>query len=350
MEKDSSKKINWIVYLRVFATINVILVHISTHIVYQYGDISTFDWWVGNLYESMSRFPVPVFLMITGALYLPRDIQLKPFLLDRCKRIVPPFLFWSIIYITYNLLSEISKGADYSFLDVISFSYYELINKASFHLWYIYLLIGMYLLTPVLSRWIRNCTEKEIIYFLSIWFVTLFIGNEITYKYFPKINLTYFTGPIGYFVLGHYLFSRPLEKNKNIGKISWLFIIVGILVTAIGTYLVALKRGELNELFYDTLTPNIFLLAVGIFLLFKSKLHEKTTQVPRVIAFINKYSYGIYLSHILILTLISNAFGSKLLLNAPLIGIPAFSVLCLIISLSIVFLINKLPLGKYISG
>lgn len=348
MTKNTGQYI-WISNLRVLATICVLLIHTSMFVLNEFGKISVFDWWIGNIYNSISRFAVPVFVMITGALLLPQEIGIKSFLKKRLNKILLPFLFWSILYIAYEAFLLFSDGTVLTMKELLCFVYFKLINGAAFHLWYIYMIIGIYLLIPILRKWIKNATEKEILYFLLIWFITLFAENRVICKYFPNIDLRYFTGFIGYLILGYYLLIKRFDKIKNIQFLSLLMIFIGFAVTAIGTYIASIHLGSKNSLFGDYLTPNVLLSSIGMFLFVKNVKHlqSKMTYINTIL---DKYTYGIYLSHMLILVLLSKFTVWNILLEEPLIGIPLITLMCLTGSFIIVYVINKLPFGKYISG
>ena len=350
MEKENNKRYGWISNLRILATCSVILLHVSVYVIYQFGHIELHKWWVGNIFNSISRFAVPTFIMIAGALLIPQEIGIKTFMQKRLKRILLPFLFWSVIYIIYHFVND-TATAHYSFFDIVKAAYFKLMNGAYFHLWFVYMLIGMYLIIPVLKKWVKNCTEKELIYFLAIWVITLFFTNPIIQKYAPAIEIQFFTGFVGYLVLGYYLFTKPVEKMKNIRKISLLMIIVGILITVFGTWWVCTKRGEMNELFHVYTTPNIFLITAGIFIFVKTSC-QNTKKLPWILHLIDVYGYGIYLGHILVLELLMRFFDFEpLLLGMPLVGIPVVTLICLLITMSLISCIHKLPLvGKHISG
>ncbi|NJK87243.1 MAG: acyltransferase family protein [Bacteroidales bacterium] len=146
--------------------------------------------------------------MLTGALLLPKEYELGFFLKKRFLRIVIPFLFWSLIYITYHLGQDIYHGEMKSLSQAIDLILTELSQGADYHLWYIYMIIGIYLFIPVIGKWVRASTEKEILYFLVIWLITTFLNLPIPMKYKPDFNLVYFTGYIGYPILGYYLSKK----------------------------------------------------------------------------------------------------------------------------------------------
>jgi surface polysaccharide O-acyltransferase-like enzyme len=349
-ERQNDNKMTWTTNLRVVATISVIFVHITAEILYQYGHISSFIWWTGNVYDSLARFCVPAFVMLTGVLMLSRLYELNDFLKKRFSRIVLPFLFWSFIYAMVALRDKILAGDVMSFLETIKWLANLLRNNGiSFHLWYIYMIIGIYLFIPIISKWVQNATEKEILYFILIWIFTLFINQPILSEFRINIDLTYFSGFLGYLVLGYYLSIKSFTYSKKmINLFSILLIVIGVSITIFGTYFLSLQNNSFQEYFYNYTNLNVLVASVGVFLFFKN-LEISNLLVLRISTFISKYSYGIYLVHILVLRFMGTMKINYNFIN-PIFAIPFATLICLLISTLIIYCINKLPYGKYISG
>lgn len=348
MEKiQHGNKIVWTNNLRVLATISVVLLHVSGQILIQFGKVTDFVWWTGNLYDSSVRFCVPVFVMLTGALLLPKVYEIGEFLKKRFLRIILPFLFWSVIYIVFTYYVKLSPNHEMSTLEVITWSLDLLRSGTSPHLWYIYMIIGIYLITPIISKWAQNCKENEIIYFLIIWFVALILNQPILERYITDIDVSYFSDFIGYLVLGYYLSVKTFKYNKfTINTIAILMIVIGVIITMAGTYYLSNRDGKFNQYFYGYMTLNTLMVSAGVFIVFKNL---KTTKSSKIIDFISKYSYGIYLVHVLVLFYLSKC-GIDFSLMNPIFSIPLTTLLCLFLSILIIYLVNKLPYGKYISG
>lgn len=350
MSESLNNDLSWTTNLRVVATISVIFLHVTAGILYQYGTISNSIWWTGNIYDSLVRFCVPVFVMLTGVLLLGKKYELNDFLKKRFLRIVLPFLFWSLIYALFSLIIKIFGGNhEMSFFELVKWLINKLKNGSSVHLWYIYMIIGIYLFIPILSKWIQNTTEKEIVYFIFIWLFTLFINQPILSKFRLDINLTYFSGFIGYIVLGYYLSIKDFTLSKEMIKmISIFLIILGVSITILGTYFLTVKNNSFQEYFYSYSSLNVLIASVGVFIFFKN-VKISNLFFTRIITFVSQYSYGVYLVHILVLRLMSVVKINNNFIN-PIFAIPLVSIICLLISIAIIYVVNKLPLGKYISG
>ncbi|MEJ6979287.1 acyltransferase family protein [Pedobacter sp. P351] len=342
----TENKVFWADNLRAFATISVILLHVSAPILYQYGTIPNRDWWIGNFVDSSVRFCVPVFLMLSGALILPKTYELGVFFRKRISRIFLPFVFWSFIYILYNLISK-KHGVNLNTVELIQYILIQFRKGASYHLWYIYMIIGIYLFIPIISKWIVNSTKKEISYYIVIWFIVILISLPFLTKIKPEIDLRYFSGFLGYPILG-FLLATTRFPEKKIKLLSFFLFLTGISITIIGTYLLTKSNGRFYGGFYSFLSPNVIVASTGVFLFLKH-FNFKNEWFTNLTKFISKYSYGIYLAHVFVLIHLSKIGISWSFIN-PLIGIPLTTLLCLIISSIITFLINRSRYGTYISG
>jgi len=345
---QSLQKISWYDNLRALATIGVIGIHVSSGYVPVTGTISATDFWIGNLFDSLSRFAVPIFVMLSGALLLSKEYSIDVFLKKRMIRILLPFLFWSLAYIANSIANDFLDGSYPGLIDIAKSLFINFRDGSTPHFWYIYMIIGLYLFIPIIGKAIRHSTEKEMLYFLCIWLGVIILNQPVFVKFKPQIDFTYFSGYLGYLVLGYFLANKTLKSEKQSNVLGILLIVFGLLSTVLGTFIIHLKTNEYVSTFYEPLSPNILLYASGLFLLCKNRdLNYKPFVLFR--NFISKYSYGIFLVHVLVLSKLDD-FGIRWNFIHPIIGIPFTIVVCLIISAVIVFLIHKIPYGKYISG
>lgn len=144
------EKLVWADNLRAIATVAVILLHASAPLVPREG--FNFDWWTGNLIQSLVRFCVPIFFMLTGLLLFDKEYELFSFLKKRFSRIIYPFLFWSFFYILFDIGLKIRHGEQLDLLSALKFMINQYKGGSYYHLWFIYVMIGLYLITPVIRR------------------------------------------------------------------------------------------------------------------------------------------------------------------------------------------------------
>jgi surface polysaccharide O-acyltransferase-like enzyme len=286
--------------------------------------------------------------MLTGALLLTKKNEIGDFLKRKLFRIIFPLVFWSIIYILYSMIEKFLHGDKIDYYQTIQYIYLSFKNGSSFHLWYIYMIIGIYLFIPIIGKWVRNSNEKEILYFLLIWCGTNFLNHSAIKKFIPNIDLTYFSGYIGYIIIGYYLSTKSFKNQAKTKIISITLIVSGTIITAMGTYLVSLYKSVFDGVFYDYLTPNVLMISVGLFIFIKNYNFTKN-KINSIFNIVGKYCYGIYLVHVLVLNILYQ-FGITWNFTNPIIAIPIITFICFFISGIIIFLVNKLPYGNYISG
>jgi surface polysaccharide O-acyltransferase-like enzyme len=306
------------------------------------------NWLVADFYNALVRFAVPVFVMITGALLLHREYELTDFLKRRFTRILWPFLFWSLVYIGYSLYNEdIAFTSDaWANTKVVL---HQLKYGAFYHLWYVYMLLGLYLFIPVISKFVRNAAEKEIIYFLLVWFVVMLFSQPYLSRFEPQIDVHNFTGYLGYLVLGHYLAYRKLPQTGLKTTLIIFFFLCLAGITA-GTYLITFNAKALSTIMYEPLGPFIVLFSSGIFLLARVILFRLPKFLVKVRDLAGGLSLGIYLSHALFLTLLDEQ-GISYKLGNPIFSIPLTALICFLLSLLLIYIISKIPIiGKYIAG
>jgi surface polysaccharide O-acyltransferase-like enzyme len=335
------KKNIWIDYLRVISTFAVIMIHVSAVGVISL-DIESRSWIVANFYDSISRFCVPIFFMISGALLLQKDYGLKPFFIKRVTRILPPFIFWSFVYFFLNNSDFLLNRFEFvTFLEKLTRSF---LYGSKYHLWFVYALIGMYLFVPILRNWIKNSPVSYMQYFLLIWLFSNLYRIPNMETYLPKVDMSNFSGFLGFMVLGYYIF-----RGKFLYKYVYLALfVVCSIITFLGTHYFSINKGVFVDYFYDYLSLNTILAATSLFLFFKNS-NINIKGLDSVIIVLSKYSFGIYLVHALVLDLLGE-FTIDMYTIDPVFSIPMTSILCLIISFVIVVLVNKIPFGKYISG
>lgn len=349
MPDQKLQQLDWINNLRVIAMFLVVILHTTSPMLMAYGKEPDSYWLIADFYNALSRFGVPIFVMITGALLLHRDYELGDFLKKRLGRIFPPFIFWSAIYIAYSLYNEDINFTDNTWAN-FTLVLHQFKYGAFYHLWYVYMLIGLYFIIPVLSKFVRNATEKEVLYFLLIWFVVMAISQPYLARYNPQIDLHYITGYIGYLVLGHYLAFKQFPAWLNMRWFGILFLVSLVIIIA-GTWLDSAATKSLSTIFYEPISPTIVLLSGSAFMIGRLGSGSLSPKIKKARDFACSYTFGIYLSHALILTLMgdNDYFIIDYKLCTPTVSIPLTALICFSLSLLLVWLISKIPFGKWVA-
>ena len=349
-----SSRIPYLDLLRVLACFMVIMVHSGEffYISSSGGIIREHEFWV-NLYGSFLRICVPIFVVISGYLILPIKESPSVFYKKRFTRILFPFLFWSIMYAVVPFIYRVYNS------EVMWYNVAHLFvnfQGSAGHLWFVYMLIGLYLFIPFISPWVDIASHKQKQLFLLLWSITLFM--PFIKRIFPELwgevywnqfhSLFYFSGYIGYLVLGNYLKEVNISLGKSL-SLGICLIGAGYLLTYIGfayNMPTAKTLAEL-ELTWSFCTINVAMMTIGFILIFK---HIKISS-PTFLSWIGQMSnlsYGVYLTHILVLNevykLVSPHFSSPAV-TIPIVAIATFS-----ITFSLIRLLAYLPKSKYLVG
>ena len=330
----SDNRIVWLDVIRCVAMIMVIGVHCIDpfYISPTMRAIPEYTHWAA-IYGSLLRPSVPLFVMIMRLLLLPVKKQpLGKFYKKRIYRVLFPFLIWSVLYSMFpwvtgvlGLPKEIigdffcytqgqeSQSLIDSLKDVVMIPF-NFSHKEN-HMWYIYLLIGLYLYMPFFSAWIENADRKTKRAFLLIWIISLFIpylkeyvanclfersGYVFGTDTWNEFGLFYyFAGFNGYLLLGHYV------KKGNDWSLMKTFILC-ILMFAVGYYITytgfSTTASNPNatetemELFFTFCSPNVLLMTLATFLLLQKVVITNSTVI-KVLANMTQCGFGIYMVH-----------------------------------------------------
>ena len=316
--------IAWIDLLRVIACILVVIAHSCDPYVAQFDNDRT-SFLNGAFIGSLMRSSVPLFVMITGVLILPVKLEMATFYRKKISRILIPLAFWSaalpIMYFTYfQFATTASPAVSGSFTPEGTWTkIYTFIfnfNYDTTPLWYLYMLIGLYLIMPVINGWLKNATQKDVKLFLYIWAVSLtlpyiqmlapvvgYAGNygdmgilgNCTWNAYG--TLYYMSGFLGYIVLAYYLTKYPVSWNlKKTLTICVPIFIVGYAITALGFILTQkYYPGNFAELeivwFFSGI--NVAMMTIPLFII----MQKLPIKPSKTLAHLASCTFGIYLCH-----------------------------------------------------
>ena len=340
---DNSREV-WIDWLRVAACFMVFVVH-STEPFYLGGDgsliLTETDAFWASFFDSFVRSCVLLFIIASSYLQFPTHYPTMEFFRRRAVRILVPFLLWTVVY-AFRWGEPVENFRNL----LLNFNY------AAGHLWFVYMLLGVYLLMPLLSPWAEKVEKKELQIYLGICLFTTMIplirdwaaGGATTVIYGPSGlprqalfplwgeaswnaygTFYYFSGFIGYLLLGLYFrkFVGELSWKKTLGiaipcylagfAISFGGFLRRVYETAEGTFPVGglVEKAVWWETTWCNDTIGVVLMAIAWILVFK-KIKAEGRFYKNVLLPVSKASYGIYLMHLLILVPICGAFRNWL--------------------------------------
>lgn len=333
MEKQLERREVWVDWMRVAACFMVVMVH-ATEPFYLGGEgsliLTRSDAFWSSFFDSFVRACVPLFIVASSYLQFPLHYSSGEFLRRRAVRILIPFIIWSLVY-AFVWGEPVSNLKDL----LLNFNY------AAGHLWFVYMLLGVYILMPMLSPWAEKVSKKELQVYLGTWlFTTLiplirdWVSNApmaVTYgptgiprqALFPLWGeaswngygmFYYISGFIGYLLMGLYF-------RRFVGELSWKKTLAVALPCWLGGFAISfggfLRRvaetsegifpiggGISTAVYWETTwcndTIGVALMTIGMILIFR-KITSEGRFYSKVLLPVSKASYGMYLSHLLVL-------------------------------------------------
>lgn len=351
--KSKSTNIEWLDTLRALAIIGVILIHVSTPTVKMMYGKNMFFWWIGNIMDSSVRFSVPVFLMLSGATMLGKEYKLIEFYKKRITRVLFPFLLWIIIYWIYNCLILPTQLQPETINSILHWAIRLFLNDGvSKHFWYIYMILFLYPFVPFLGKGLRKLNKSSILFILLGWLMLTFACRSIPLNLYNWSNsyLSKFLGYLlyaGYLVLGYFI-NEFSSTPTRIRYSALMIFLLTIFISAYSTYIFSIEIHKLDLRIYSYLSLNTILQSIALFICIKnSSIQNKCFYA--ILNSTSNYSYGIYLVHIIVIGIFFQ-YGIFWTMAHPLFSIPLITLLTLLTSMVIIYVLRKIPSGKYISG
>jgi surface polysaccharide O-acyltransferase-like enzyme len=330
--------------LRCLAILGVVLIHNASPLVNMTWIRQPDLWWFGNTANAAFRFAVPVFLMLSGATLLGREMPLVDFYKRRYTKVLLPFLFWIPAYIIFRWLVLRPSLQPHDWNGIINFIS-DLWTKdgISKHFWYIWMILFLYLIIPFIGKFVRNLNLKQLWIILLIWILITQFSLKVPlnpYGWSGNIAQKFFGYSlyIGYILMGYALFITPLNGRK-IRLFALVTFFITIIIAVFGVWMMS-KGGRLNQTFHGYLHFNTILQSIAIFLIFKD-IQIRNKELLRFSSHLSDYSYGIYLSHMIIIgTLFYHGIYWKF--AHPLISIPLLTLGVLFASWLLIWILRKI--------
>lgn len=299
-------------------------------------------WFIG-------KCGVPLFFIISGYLNISTKYTPKEFLKKRFLRIVPPFMVWCVVYQFINFYFD-------------GFFSLSFLNAYSAHLWFVYAILALYIITPIVSPFFMKCSKQLFEFYIVLWLLNilfsflLIVVDKPLNRYSVFYVLYYCSGYIGYYISGYYLRRyNVIEKISNLGfgKVSAIILVIALAIVGmlyIGFFKLQMTTVQLSE--YLSPLP-VSLTAVALLLL--ARIDRIGDFYKQIITIVAKYSFGIYLFHMVVVFLIYptienildfNTFSDLSLLIINIL----FAIVNLFISCIVVKILSFVPYSKYIIG
>lgn len=373
--QPGAERVVFLDYLRAFACLMVIIVH-SGEFFYIGAEhpvtvASENGLWVA-IYNSITRSAVPLFVMTSGYLLFPVRTDTPTFLRRRFTRVCIPFVVWLVLYaVLPQAGGQWSAATVCENLKALCFNF----PPAAGHLWFVYMLLGLYLLMPMISAWVAGLTKRGEQLFIAVWVLTAFVpylryasraaglsGFLYGEGLWNEFSIFwYISGYVGYLVIAHYIrtyvklswrktlaFALPAFAAGFAVTAGWFY---GLLTASAAPDADGMLFGS-EQLLHDIeiswrfCTPNVALMSVAVFLVFK-KITCSDGWIYKIVGELSRMSYGMYLMHIFVLNAVFTLAGGRFTASVaiPLVGIATYAAAYLATKA-----LSYLPKSKYLIG
>lgn len=302
-------------YLRIFAMIAVIFMHTAATPLRAELGTST-SWKALNVFTSLAFSAVPLFFMMSGYLNLSQDMSGAEYITKLCKRRIPrlllPLVSWTLVAVVEQSLLSGQWSPSMIGSKFISGVHAPVMT----HFWYMYTLIPMYIIAPLLSGAARLDKMGRRFFFGLILICTAYTacnellalcGMDAFVLDFPAKLLRWGAG--GYlltFLLGYFLASSK-KRVPNSPLLAGAAAVV--VLVSVGTHILTEANGQYTQTLQDQSSGLEVFLAAGIFLLFKENLNKQSRIFPVLVSTLSKFSLAIYLMHNVLLDSLYLAYG-----------------------------------------
>lgn len=295
-------------------------------------------WWICNTLSSLSQWAVPVFVMLSGALLLNPDRTETPLAFGRKRffRVGVPLLFWCYFYLAWSNPQGMTEQS-WEFLRQ---------GRPYYHLYFLFIVAGLYLLTPPLRAMIRFLGDRE-----RWWLgVAALILAGLTALWRPEAEertaWTLFMPYLGYYILGFSLRRRTGDPlSPVLGLMAWLlaaaYLVFGEWIKAADVE----PTRSLRFVIQGHFAPTVILESLGVFVCLREWIRRESSWVH----FLANLSLGIYLIHPFLLEELARS-GMSNRWHGPAVGVPMTVLLLLALSTLAVYLIQRAPFAKNLIG
>ncbi len=330
--------------LRILCCFMVIVIHVSATNWYS-SNTNSFSFNVYNLYDSLVRASVPLFIMISGVLFLNKaKIEIKNLYKTNILKMTLFCLTWNIIYYFFDLFI---LGGNFDLL--------EFINKlilGHYHLWFIPMIIGLYIITPLLTKITVNSNYKTFKYFLLIFmfgclmktidYCTFLPRYDIIHNFISQLPIDIICQYYSYFLLGYFLYNYDIGFIKDKKKLLYIAFLGCVIACTCGTWYLSYKNGINTSSFYESFSIFTLVEAISIFLIFKYSKFISEEIYSKKVMDISKSTLGIYAIHVLIMDLLFHYQIITVKSFNPILSVPIISIIVFIFSLLIISLVKKI--------
>ena len=327
--------------LRILAILAVIMIHVSAPYVINYQP-NSIQFTLGNILDSISRIGVPFFVMISGTFMLDENKELSIHKLSKkILKLLMILIAWSAFYaLVYNF---------HDFTNAFLYGHY--------HLWYLYFIIGLYLITPILRKFVRKENSNIVYYFIILSLIFSYIPKTLDglfsqsnsfLKFSNLFSMNFVTGLTIYYLTG-WLIKYDFIKIQKYKTFLYFSCIVSLILIILFTQCKTTTTFSAFEYFYNNSNILVFVYSVALFIAcknyFTKKIPNYTDKTKNILVNISSLTLGVYLIHASILHLLTS-IAKHLLIDSCILKIIILYFGTIILSFIICYVMSKI---KYLN-
>lgn len=339
--------------LRIISALSVVVLHVSAQYI-MIHEVDSLFFRLSNFLNSISRFGVPIFVMLSGVLFLSKEkeISIKKIWTRYILRTFIIYAVWSFAYYVFQSLylwkfDFWNHGIARTILGCV---------YASDHFWFLFMIMGLYALVPVLRTWVHNASKKDLDYFIGLFFVfqilrttlALLIDKTAVQEFLNMVKIIELSYYLGYFILGYRILKFGIPKILK--TVLYALIPVCVLANYFISDWMSVKLGAYSAGIYDSFGLFTFLQVIAIFIFFTDMFANANwnSKIATALTNLSKNTLGIYVMHVGVLTyLLHEGILNKL--PHPVTGTVIISLFLFIECSVVASLLRRIPfVGRYL--
>lgn len=337
--------------LRILAAFSVVMLHSAGQNWYTLP-VTGREWQIADAWDGLFRFGVPIFVMISGAVFLEKEVDIRRLYTHNIARLLVIYFVWSGIYGLYDCRNYDLREAGWK-------TVVKEIATGRYHLWFLPMIVGIYMLLPILRSWVKNAEKKNIQYFLFLFFLLKILmftlsafRNDFAVRYLLELTgreeLAMVCSYLGYFLWGYYIAHYGIGKRWH--KFLYAGVIPSALLNILSDRYLSIRAGEPTGLVYDSYGLFTFVIVTALFLFF-SQVMSGVSYGKRSAAVIRELSadtLGVYVMHIGLMEILAER-GIDSMTVPNIVGIPLLAFGCFVLCSFFAACLRRIPLiGRYL--
>lgn len=344
---DNKKRDISLDILRIIACFMVVGIHTTAQGWYIYPP-RTYTWTILNFYDTLFRPGVPLFLMISGCLFLRKDkIDIKRLWIKNIFHLAVIYIVWAVIYAAAGIGIRKAVSEPKQIFEIVFGP------NPQYHLWYLRTLMNLYAIAPFLWVLVRAMNGKLVRYYLILFFIFGLLRTTVyELPFIPawlheQINLFMgmdLVGYSGYFILGYFLSDKEITSKYSIKNLSVVYCITVLLAAGLNQLIAWIDNWPTLALYNDLAIP-VAIESICLFLMIRkiSNKYELSLHTQNWINKLSESTLFIYLIHVMILQRLEIYFHLKTTNYNVLLSVPLFVIVIFCFSAVAGMLLKRIP-------